>query len=108
LSGACWQQCYGLDTLGIRFWKERTPFRWRNVIRITFRRTALPIAELATKAILTRDEDWVYLMGETALNCEEGEFSVPPGYSEANRRIPEIGSTQTSASHGRLVGHVET
>ena len=55
LPGACWQRCCGLDTLAIRFWKERTPLRWRSTIRIAFRHTALLITELAIKATQTDD-----------------------------------------------------
>jgi hypothetical protein len=46
-----------LDTLGIRFWKERIPLRWRSTIRIAFGHTALPITGLVTKAMQIRDEE---------------------------------------------------
>jgi hypothetical protein len=46
-----------LDTLAIRFWKERTPLQWRSTIRFAFKRTGPLIMQLAAKAIEIRDED---------------------------------------------------
>ena len=63
LYGACWRRCCGLDTLAIRFWKERIPLRWLSTIPIEFRHTALPITEFAIKAVQTRDEDLVSGLG---------------------------------------------